>query len=53
MDKKIVKLAFHVLEKNAKEKHDEEEREKFNKQMRKMETKLDDIYDRLNDILKK
>lgn len=53
MDSKIVKLAFQVLEKNAKEQHDAEEREKFNKRLMRMESTLDTIADRLKEILKK
>ncbi|XP_055307771.1 transient receptor potential cation channel protein painless-like [Sitodiplosis mosellana] len=47
MDSKVVKMAFDVLKKKRKEQHDEEEREKFNKRITKMETTLEKIADRL------
>lgn len=53
MDSKIVKLAFKVLEKNANEEKDENEREQINKRMTKIETTLQTILDKLNDMTKK
>lgn len=53
MDSKIVKLAFQVLDKNALEEHDEHEREQFEKRITKMESTLDTIASKLNELLKK
>lgn len=51
MDSKIVELAFRVLEKNAKVKRHENEREKFNNRITKMETTLETIAERLDELL--
>lgn len=53
MDAKIVKLSFSVLEKNAHADQDENEREQLNKRMTKMETTLQSILDKLNELTKK
>lgn len=53
MDSKIVQLAYQVLEKNADEQHDKEEREEINRRMTKMETALEKIADKLDEILRK
>lgn len=53
MDSKIVKLAFQCLDKKAIEKQEEDEREKYNERLVRMEATLDAIADKLNDILKK
>ena len=47
MDSKIVKGAFDVLKKKRKEQTDEEEKEKFNQRISKMETTLEKIANRL------
>lgn len=51
MDAKIIKLAFQVLDKKANEKHDENEKEKFNKRIDRMETTLDKIEEKLTNLL--
>lgn len=51
MDSKIVKLAFQVLDKNAMEEHEQNEKEEFNKRMTKMEHTLDTIANRLSELL--
>lgn len=53
MDSKIVKHALQVLEKNASDEKDEYEREQLHKRMTKIETTLETILDRLNDLTKK
>ncbi|XP_031634835.1 transient receptor potential cation channel protein painless-like [Contarinia nasturtii] len=53
MDSKIVKLAFQCLEKTAIEQHEENEREKHNERLTRMEETLETIVDKLNDILNK
>lgn len=53
MDPKIVKLAIKVLEKNANEEKDENEREQLNKRMTKIETTLQSIVEKLNELTKK
>lgn len=51
MDAKIIKLAFQVLEKKSNEQHDEDEKEKFNRKIERMETTLDKIEEKLTDLL--
>lgn len=53
MDSKIVKLAFQVLDKNAMEEHDENEKEEFNRRITRIEHTLDTIANRLNELLHK
>lgn len=47
MDSKIVKLANQVLEKNALNEKDENEREELNKRMTKIESTLQIILDKI------
>lgn len=53
MDSKIVKLAIQVLEKNALDEKDENEREQLNNRMAKIETSLQTILDKLNELTMK
>lgn len=53
MDSKIMKHAFQVLERNAIEEHDDDEREKLNKRMIEMENTLKIIVHKLDDLSNK
>lgn len=53
MDSKIVKHALNVLEKNAQNEKDEDERDLLNQRMAKIETTLQTMLDKLNELTKK
>lgn len=52
MEPKIVKLAFQALNRAAEEQRDNDEKEQFNKRISKMETILEDISQKLDNVLK-
>lgn len=53
MDSKIVTLAIQVIEKNALNEKDENERDQLIERMTRMETSLQTILDKLNELTAK